>query len=154
MGPSRRRPRFRGDSRGGSSESGGLDAGESPEKGALREVLEETGFQPFIVRKVAEYLPVNKMTQLSHLFECRISGGSAKTGSETKAVRFFPLNALPKLLPPRYEGWILDAAANIPITLRKEIEGVSYAVLVKLFILHPVLVGRYLLTKLGIHLND
>lgn len=133
---------------------GGLEEGESPEEGAQREVLEETGFQSSIVRKVAEYLPVNKMTQLSHLFECKISGGSAKTGSETKAVRFFPLDALPKLLPPPYAGWIHDAAMNHPDLLRKKIEGVSYLVLLKLFILHPLLVGRYLLTKLGIHLND
>ena len=133
---------------------GGLDKGESPEAGALREVGEETGFQAVIVKKVAEYLPVNKMTQLSHLFECKITGGCAKTGAETKAVRFFPLNALPKLLPPPYEGWIRDAAANEPALLRKKIEGVSYLVLIKLFVQHPVLVGRYLLTKLGIHLND
>ena len=132
---------------------GGLDPGETPEEGALRELLEETGFQCTLVRKVAEYLPVNKMTQLTHFFECTIRGGSAQTGAETKQVRFFPLNALPQLLPPPYEGWIVDAAANSPTLLRKKIEGVSYLVLLKLLILNPILVGRYLLTKLGIHLN-
>ncbi len=131
---------------------GGLDPGESPEAGAVREVLEETGFNSVVVRKVAEYLPVNKMTQPSHLFECRIISGAAKTGDETKAVRFFPLNALPPL-PPPYKGWIADAAANHPSVLRKKIEGVSYWVLLKLLIQHPILVGRYLLTKLGIHIN-
>ncbi len=131
---------------------GGLDPGELPEVGAVREVLEETGFNSVIVRKVAKYLPVNKMTQLSHLFECRIVDGKAKTGSETKEVRFFPLNDLPAL-PPPYKGWISDAAANHPTVLCKKIEGVSYWVLVKLLIQHPILVGRYLLTKLGIHIN-
>lgn len=131
---------------------GGLDPGEIPEVGAVREVLEETGFNSVIARKVAEYLPVNKMTQLSHLFECRIVSGSAKTGDETKEVRFFPLNALPAL-PPPYKGWIADAAANHRAVLRKKIEGVSYWILLKLFIQHPILVGRYLLTKLGIHIN-
>ncbi len=131
---------------------GGLDLNELPEKGALREVLEETGYHTGIVRKVAEYLPVNKMTQFSHLYECRIVDGAAQTGSETQDVRFFPLNQLPKL-PPPYAGWIRDAAANEAAVIRKKIEGVNYLVLVKLMIQHPILVGRYLLTKLGIHIN-
>jgi 8-oxo-dGTP diphosphatase len=131
---------------------GGLDLEETPEQGAVREVFEETGYLSTVTRKVAEYLPVNKMTQFSHLFECRIAGGTPKTGRETKEIRFFPLKALPDL-PPPYEGWIRDAAANHPDILRKKIEGVSYWILFRLFILHPLLVSRYLLTKLGIHIN-
>lgn len=131
---------------------GGLDPAESPEEGAIREVFEETGLHVSIVRKVAEYLPVNKMTQFSHLFECRVERGSMTAGAETKEVDFFPLKALPPL-PPPYEGWIQDAAANHGTVLRKKIEGVSYWVLVKLLVQHPILVGRYLLTKLGIHIN-
>jgi 8-oxo-dGTP diphosphatase len=131
---------------------GGLDKRETPEEGAMREVLEETGFKSSIVKKVAEYIPVNKMTQFSHLFECQIMSGSMKTGAETKDVRFFPLNALPDL-PPPYEKWIRDATANHSTILRKKIEGVSYWVLIKLLLQHPILVGRYLLTKLGIHIN-
>jgi len=131
---------------------GGVDAGESLETGARREVYEESGFETVIVRKVAEYLPVNKMTQLSHLYECKITGGEAKTSAETKEVAFFPLNDLPEL-PPPYAGWIGDSAANHPAPLRKKIEGVTYWVLFKLFAKHPILVGRYLLTKLGIHIN-
>ena len=75
-----------------------------------------------------------------------------QTSAETRDIRFFPLNALPPL-PPPYEGWIRDAAANHPAVLSKEIEGSSYWVLVKLLVQHPILVGRYLLTKLGIHIN-
>lgn len=131
---------------------GGLDPGESPETGAVREVLEETGYTSTIVRKVAEYLPVNKMTQYTHLYECKIVSGTAEKGSETKDVGFFPLTALPPL-PPPYEGWIRDAAANHGTVLRKRIEGVSYWVFIKLLVMHPILVGRYLLTKLGIHIN-
>jgi len=131
---------------------GGLEQGETPEEGTIRELLEETGYKTLIVRKVAEYLPVNKMTKLSHLFECRIRSGSMQTSAETKDVQFFPLNALPPL-PPAYGGWICDAAANHPTVLCKKIEGVSYWVLIKLLIQHPILVGRYLLTKLGIHIN-
>jgi 8-oxo-dGTP pyrophosphatase MutT (NUDIX family) len=131
---------------------GGLDPHESPSQGAERELLEETGYHVQAIRKVAEYLPVNKMTQFTHLFECIITDGSAQTGSETQAIKFFPLNQLP-ILPPPYEKWILDAAANHPHMLKKKIEGVTYWVLFTLFLKHPLLIARYLLTKIGIHIN-
>ena len=131
---------------------GGKELLESAEQGTVREVLEETGFHVTVNRKVATYLPVNLMTQKSHLFECHILAGSASLTSETQAIQFFPLDKLP-LLPPPYEGWILDAKANYPEVLCKKIEGVTYWVLFKLFCKHPVLVGRYLLTKIGIHCN-
>lgn len=86
---------------------GGLDRHETPEQGAIREVLEETGYQVAVIRKVAEYLPVNKMTQFTHLFECRIITGSAQTGAETREIAYYPLDSLKKL-PPPFEGWILS----------------------------------------------
>jgi len=131
---------------------GGRDRDETPEEGAVREVLEETGYSVAIVRKVAEYLPVNKMTQYTHLFECRILEGSAQIGAETQKVGYFPLSSLRKL-PPPFEGWILDAAANHPHVLRKKIEGVTWLKFFQLLLSHPILVGRYILTKLGIHIN-
>ena len=36
---------------------GGLDPNELPEEGVRREVLEETGYEVVIVRKIAEYQP-------------------------------------------------------------------------------------------------
>ncbi|MBI2743475.1 MAG: NUDIX hydrolase [Chlamydiales bacterium] len=132
---------------------GGIDRGESPEEAALREALEETGFEVKIVRKIAEYLPVNRLTQRTHYFECRIASGEARSSRETKAVAFFDVRALPKLLPPFYKNWIDDALANKPELICKKIEDVNYFILVKLLLQHPILVGRYLLTKLGIHLN-
>jgi 8-oxo-dGTP diphosphatase len=133
---------------------GGIDPGESPENAALREGYEETGFQVAIQRKVAEYLPVNRLTKYTYLFECAITSGNAAIGSETSDVRFFPVSALPKLIPPPYQGWIADAHANLPHLLQKKIAGVSYFILIKLLLLHPILVSRFLLTKLGIHLNS
>lgn len=132
---------------------GGLEPGESPEKGIVREMEEETGCRIKIIRKVAEYLPVNQMTQLTHFFECTISSGSPQVSSETQGVGFFPLTQLP-LMPPPYANWIADAKASHPTILRKKIEGVSYGKLLQLMLQHPILVGRYLLTKLGIHIND
>lgn len=133
---------------------GGIDPGEKPEEAILREMKEETGYEVKIVRQIAEYLPVNKLTQLSFYYECQAISGEKKTGDETKAIRFFPVNDLPKLMPPPFADWIADAVANKKEIIRKEILGVSYWVLVKLLLLHPILVGRFLLTKLGIHINS
>jgi 8-oxo-dGTP diphosphatase len=132
---------------------GGLEPEESPEEGACREVLEETGYEVRITRKIAEYLPVNWMTQFTHVFECRPVSGKSTTGKETKDIKFFPLNSLPPL-PPPYDGWIKDAIANHPYLIHKKIEGVTVWILLKLFLKHPFLVARYLLTKIGIHIND
>ncbi len=132
---------------------GGIDQSETPEEAVCREVLEETGYQVKIVRKVAEYLPVNRMTQRTHFFECAIASGESKCSDETKEVAFFRLDALPKLLPHFYRDWIADAVSNHPEVLRKEIQRVNYWMLVKILIQHPILVSRYLLTKIGIHVN-
>ncbi len=132
---------------------GGLEIEETPEEGACREVLEETGYEVRITRKIAEYLPVNWMTQFTHVFECLPIRGEPTTGAETQDIRFFPFNALPQL-PPPYDQWIQDAIANHPYLIRKKIEGVTLRILFKLFLQHPILVSRYLLTKLGIHIND
>lgn len=132
---------------------GGIDPRETPEQAALREALEETGFHVEIVRKVAEYETVNRFTQPTHFFEAKIVSGSATLGEESQEVRFFPLQRLP-LLPPPYKGWIKDALLNSPTLLRKPVEGVSYWVFIKLLIQHPILVARYLLTRMGIHLNS
>ena len=131
---------------------GGLESKETPEDGVCREVLEETGYQVHIIRKVAEYLPVNWMTQFTHLYECQPLKGKPTIGKETRDIRFFPLDELP-LLPPPYDRWIQEAIANYPQMIRKKIEGVTLWILLKLFIQHPLLVSRYLLTKIGIHLN-
>ncbi len=132
---------------------GGIDLGESPEAAALREAQEETGYQVEILRQVAEYFPVNRLTKLTYFFECKIVAGEAQTSLETQAICFFPLNELPRLLPPPYPGWIRDAAADHPKVLRKKIAGVSYLTVVKLFFKHPLLSSRFFLTKLGIHIN-
>ena len=132
---------------------GGVDTGESPEAAACREMEEETGYEVKIVRKIAEYTPTNRLAKLTHFYEVEVHGGAPKTGAETRAVDFFELDQLP-ILPPPYKQWIADATARHEAVLKKPVEGVNYATLVKLLIQHPVLVGRFLLTKLGIHINS
>ena len=132
---------------------GGLDEGEDPKKGVIREVEEETGLEVQIVRQIAEYHPVNKLTQKTYFFECVAIGGEPKSSSESKEVAFFPLDQLPSRLPPPFPGWIADALANNAKLIVKPIEGVTYWILIKLLLQHPILVLRYLLTKIGIRFN-
>jgi 8-oxo-dGTP diphosphatase len=133
---------------------GGLDLNESPEEGVLREVEEECGCKVSIVRKIAEYLPVNNLTQKTHFFECSIIEGSPKANEEAKEVLFFPLNDLPKKLAPPFPLWIQDALKTEEKLIVKPTEGVTYLILIKLLIRHPILIIRYLLTKLNIRFNS
>ncbi len=132
---------------------GGLDERESPEAGVIREVEEETGLQVQIVRQIAEYAPMNKLTQKTYYFECRAIGGKPKPSSESKEVAFFPLDELPKRLAPPFALWIADALLEKKEVIKKPVEGVTYWILIKLLLLHPILVIRYFLTKIGIRFN-
>lgn len=131
---------------------GGMEAQETPEEAVVREIYEETGLSVQIVRKIAEYSPVNKLTQLTHLFECSAIQGNLQIGKETKEIDFFLSSQYPPL-PPPYLSWIQDALSHQEGIIQKKIEGVSYVVLCKFLCLHPILVTRYLLTKIGIHIN-
>jgi len=133
---------------------GGLEQGEDPHKGAQREVEEETGCQVALIRHVAIYLPVNRMTQCTYLFEYHIIRGSPHPTIETKDAQFFPVASLPLRLAPPFAKWIQDAYDPNISTVTKNTEGVTYRVLIQLLLQHPILIIRYLLTKLGIRYND
>lgn len=131
---------------------GGIDPGESPEEAVVREILEETGFTVKMDRLVGDYIPINRLTKRTHLYECVILDGSPTIGSETRDIRFFPLDKLP-LLPPPYLEWIQDAyPRNLPI--QKRLVSVNYWTLIKNFILHPTLVIRFLLSRIGLNINS
>lgn len=133
---------------------GGIENGETPEVAVIREVLEETGYKTTIVRKVGEYHPCSKLTKFSHLYECEIVSGSPTTGEETLEISFFSLEKLPKLLPPPYGDWILDAYKKHPRLIIKKITGISYPLLIKHLFIHPILILRFMLTKFGIYINN
>lgn len=132
---------------------GGIEPGESPEEAVLREIFEETGFCVANPRLVGTYTPINRLTKLTNLYECTITSGKASIGPETRNIRFFPINCLPKLIPPPYPLWIEDAASLSP-PFKKRLENVTYSALFKYLITHPILVIRFILARLGIPLNN
>ncbi len=133
---------------------GGIDLKESPESAVLRELQEETGCKMKILRKVGEYTPACRLTNFTHVYECQIISGNLSTGQETRDIRFFPYNHLPKKFPLPYPHWLQDAIENHPFLLKKKITSVSYGVLIKYFLSHPILVIRFLLAKIGLHINS
>lgn len=132
---------------------GGIDPGETPEEAAVREMEEETGLAVEIVRKVAQYTPINRLARLTHFYEVRQTGGKLSTGAETYDLRFFHPRQLPKHFPDFQKEWIADALLKAPAILHKELTYITYWKLLTTFLKHPLLVLRFLLTKLGLHLN-
>ncbi len=131
---------------------GGVEADELAETATIREVQEETGFTVNIKRLVGVYTPINRLTRLTHLYECEILGGDATLSAETKGVQFFPLNDLPKLIPPPYREWIAEGAKEAGPVYRA-LTSVTYWILFKNLILHPTLVLRFLLARMGMPIN-
>ena len=132
---------------------GGIEPGETAEKAILRELQEESGFQVSLLRKIALYEPRNRLAKRTHFFECTILSGKATPSSESSAVSFFPVDALP-IMPPPYTSWIADALIRSGTTLFKEVEGVTYWVFFKLLFTHPLLISRFLLSRIGWHYNS
>jgi len=132
---------------------GGIDANETPEQAVLREMEEETGYTVSLVRKIAEYTPLNRLARFTHFFECQITSGSPILTAETQGVSFFSLEEIPPL-PPPYPDWISDACQKNAPLFKKKILSVTYLNLLKHFFLHPILVSRFILARLGLHIND
>jgi len=78
-----RRHRFITDTWGWEIPAGGIEAGESPEAAAVRETLEETGWQPSGLRQVLRYHPTNGLSdQTFHIF---VATGALHVGDPTDA---------------------------------------------------------------------
>lgn len=130
---------------------GGIDPGETSEHAMIREILEETGFTVKADRLVGDYLPINRLSKHTHLYECKVLSGKETLSEETNGVAFFPLTKLP-LMPPPYPEWIQDTILQLP-PQRKLMTSVNYFTLFKNLILHPVLVLRFLSARLGLAIN-
>ncbi|MBX7067501.1 MAG: NUDIX hydrolase [Parachlamydiales bacterium] len=131
---------------------GGIDPNESAETAIVREILEETGFTVKVDRLVGDYIPINRLSKRTHLFECSILDGEPQITSETRGIQFFSIKNLPPL-PPPYPDWISDANQNLP-PVKKRMISVSYFSLIKNLIFHPILVIRFLLSRIGFTINS
>ncbi len=93
---------------------GGLETGESREQAAVREALEETGYQVALERYVGCYQRP-QLNDLRHIFRAHIVGGQPlQKGPETLEVRWFPVDKLPSRMTPSAGEIVADALKNMP----------------------------------------
>lgn len=76
---------------------GGLEYGESPECGVVREVWEETGLEVY-VEKLLLAESARDFHHVGLIYLCRIVGGSFRPNLETVRTAFFDVDALPDIL--------------------------------------------------------
>lgn len=78
--------------------AGWLEHGEDPDRAAERELLEETG----LVITVRRLFAVQRKAGYHHIqiyFLADLTGGEFRPSDEVSHVRYFPIDALPPLLP-------------------------------------------------------
>ncbi len=87
---------------------GGLEAGELPDEGVRREVLEETGLIVVVERLVGVYGRPGR-NDLVFSFICRVIGGELMLTDEADGNRYFLLDHLPPNILLRHAERIWDA---------------------------------------------
>ena len=133
---------------------GGIEQ-EKPEEAARREAEEELGVICHVIRLVGIYLPKNRLARKTYLYELKTDETVNDSATEeTLGARFFPLNQLP-LMPPPYKAWITDGL-EVPdgAVNYSYVPGVHWGNFIKFFILHPIKVLRFVLSRLGMHWNS
>lgn len=132
---------------------GGVDADELPEDAVIREIFEETGLKALIVKKIAEYTPINNLACLTHLYECKSVEGNLTTGSESCEIGYYPISHLPKDFFHIHDEWLNDALKNDPEVIRRPNTSITYWNLFLYFCKHPLRVIRTVLSRLGYPIN-
>jgi len=130
---------------------GGMDAGEDPESAIMREIYEETGLKVEVIRRVGTYTG-GFFIKPVHLFDCRVVSGKMYSGNEVMGIDFFPLKKLPNAIPPPFGEFITDALKDVP-PFEREITSITVFTIVLTLMKHPILFTRFILSRLGLHIN-
>jgi ADP-ribose pyrophosphatase YjhB (NUDIX family) len=104
---------------------GGMEAGEAPWQGVIRETREETGLEVTVERLAGVYSWAPQKDEVIFSFVCRVIGGELATSDESDVVRFFALAELPPNTFPEHVHRIRDALQGASCTLLKIAEGPS-----------------------------
>ncbi|MFA5023062.1 MAG: NUDIX domain-containing protein [Candidatus Paceibacterota bacterium] len=109
---------------------GGLEKGETPWQGAIREVKEETGLDVEIVKLIGIYSKPDK-DEIIFSFECKIIGGEITLNNEAKDIKWFAFDEIPKNTSPKQVERISDLLKNPTGLIMKVQEGESSIELIK-----------------------
>lgn len=132
---------------------GGVDEHETTDQAAIREAFEETGLIVTIKRAVAEYTPINRLSNHTYTFECDPQHGNLTLGDETQDIGFFSIHQLPHPFFFIHQDWLNDALKKETTLIKKPLNQVTYKNLFFYFLRHPLQVFRMLLSRLGVPLN-
>lgn len=91
---------------------GNVDLGETGDDAVRREVMEETGLDVAVERRVGDYIRTGFRPHTARVYRCRVLGGRLRPSLETPQVAWFPLAQLPATLFPWYLDPIADALAE------------------------------------------
>jgi 8-oxo-dGTP pyrophosphatase MutT (NUDIX family) len=111
------RHRFITDRWGWEIPAGGLDPGETPEAGAVREAVEESGWRPRALELIASYNPMpGGVDQVFHLF---LADGADEVGppsdpTESERVEWVPLTTIREAL---VDGRIVEGMTLTALSL-------------------------------------
>lgn len=133
---------------------GGIDGDETPEEAIIREVKEETGFDAKITRKAALYTSTSRFIKPVYLFELSPLNNDPTTFDplEVKDVAHFHPSKLPREIVPFYADWIKDLFET-PTYYEKCVTSITPWFVAKSILTHPILVLRFFLLRVGIHIN-
>ena len=86
--------------------------GEALEDALRREVLEETGVEVALERRIGDYVRTGFRPHTARVWLCRATGGAPRTSRETLDVRWFAIDALPATLLPWYRAPLADGLSG------------------------------------------
>lgn len=125
---------------------GGIEPIETPEEAVKREIHEETGYQVYILRKCAEYTPINRLAAFTSVYICRIQSGQMVLSNEVSEIAFHPIQKLPSTFFPLHARWLQEALTHQNL-IQRSLTEVSYLALFKYLICHPRQVIRFAWTR-------
>ncbi|HPC34151.1 MAG TPA: NUDIX domain-containing protein, partial [Candidatus Absconditabacterales bacterium] len=91
---------------------GGLEKGETPWEGVIREVKEETGLNVEVTSLTGVYSKP-EIDEIVFSFECKVIGGEITLNDEAKDIQYFAFQEIPKNTPPKHIERIKDFLENI-----------------------------------------
>lgn len=101
---------------------GGVEFGETPWDGAIREVKEETGLDVVVNRLVGVYKKKDK-EEIVFSFICDVVGGELITTSEAREHRYVSIEEIPDNFSPNQKERIVDALRD-GVTMKEQSQSI------------------------------
>ncbi len=126
---------------------GGVEPGETPEKAAIRESFEETGFKTKVIKKVGVYEYIDPKTEKiinhSYLYEGRVISGTFKPEFPGCKGEWFDFQKLPKDVIDKTKQKIMAVVSSNNIPFYKKEYRARLIDNLRIIFRHPVSGIRY-----------